>query len=140
MSEIEDHHFEEVREAQEHATRASAGHHAEPAAGARPAHQAAQHRVANPDDPPVHRPPRGPHGPLPGPREPGSPGRIAIVQGQVFIVGAILIAQLWLVTDALFSLLSGQPQDLGWLALASGAGFVIALVVWLWPRRRTIGL
>jgi hypothetical protein len=62
------------------------------------------------------------------------------VQSQVFIVGAILIAQLWLVTDALYSLLSGHPQDLGWLALASGAGFVIALVVWLWPRRRTHGL
>ncbi len=139
MSEIEDQHFGEAEEIQESSARLSARHHAEPA-GARPAHRAAQHQVANPDDPPVHRPPLGPHGPLPGPREPGSPGRIAIVQGQVFIVGAILIAQLWLVTDALFSLLSGQPQDLGWLALASGAGFVIALVVWLWPRRRTIGL
>jgi hypothetical protein len=62
------------------------------------------------------------------------------VQGQVFIVGAILVLQLWLVTDALFSLLSGHPQDLGWLALASGAGFMIALVVWLWPRRRIQGL
>ena len=61
--------------------------------------------LANPDDPQVHRPLHGPHGPLPGPREPGSPGRTAIVQGQVFIVGTMLIAQFWLVTDALFSLL-----------------------------------
>ncbi len=135
MSEIEDHFF---GEAPEHSTRASARQH-EHAAIARPAQRTEQPR-ANPDDPPVHRPPRGPHGPLPGPHEPGSPGRIAIVQGQVFIVGIILVAQLWLVTDALFSLLSGRPQDLGWLTLASGAGFVIALVIWLWPRRRTHGL
>jgi hypothetical protein len=92
--------------------------------------------VANPDDPPVQRPPQGSHGPLAGPYELGTPGRIAIVQGQVFLVGAILVVQLWLITDALYSLLSGRTQDLGWLALASGAGFVIALVVWLWPRRR----
>lgn len=97
-------------------------------------------RVANPDDPQVRRPPRGPRGPLPGPRELGTPGRVAIVQGQVFVVGVILIAQLWLVTDALFQLLSGHAQALGWLTLASGAGFAIALVVWLWPRRRTKGL
>lgn len=99
-----------------------------------------EHAMANPDDPSVQRPPQGPNGPLPGPREPGAPGRIAIVQGQVFIVGAILIAQLWLITDALYSLLSGRSQALGWLTLASGTGFVIALVVWLWPRRRTYGL
>jgi hypothetical protein len=86
--------------------------------------------VANPDDPPVQRPPQGSHGLLAGPQDLGTPGRIAIVQGQVFIVGAILVVQLWLITDALFSLLSGVTQDLGWLALA------IALVVWLWPRRR----
>jgi hypothetical protein len=139
MSEIEDLHFGGVGEAQGRSMQASAGYH-ERAAGAQSTRPAEQHRLANPDDPPVHRPPRGAHGPLPGPREPGTPGRIAIVQGQVFIVGAILVAQLWLVTDALFSLLSGQPQDLGWLAFASGAGFVIALIVWLWPRRRTQGL
>jgi hypothetical protein len=123
MSEIEDHHFGEALER-----------------STRPARRTDQHRVANPDDPPVHRPQQGPHGPLPGPRELGTPGRIAIVQGQVFIVGAILIAQLWLVTDALYSLLSGHSQDLGWLALSSGIGFVVALVVWLWPRRRTQSL
>ena len=135
MSEIEDQPYGEA----ERSTRASARYPAEDVAG-RPAHRADQQRKANPDDPPVQRPRRGPHGPLPGPRELGSPGRVAIVQGQVFLVGVILITQLWLITDALFSLLSGHPQDLGWLALASGAGFVIALVVWLWPRRRTQGL
>lgn len=136
MSEIEDHYGE----VQEHSTRGGATYQAEQPAGRSPARRAEQRHMANPDDPPVHRPPRGPRGPLPGPRELGAPGRIAIVQGQVFIVGAILVAQLWLITDALFSLLSGHPQDLGWLTLASGAGFVIALVIWLWPRRRVKGL
>ena len=136
MSEIEDHYGE----VQEHPTRSKAEYQAGQRADTRPTRRAEQQRVANPDDPPVHRPPRGPHGPLPGPRELGAPGRIAIVQGQVFIVGAILITQLWLITDALFSLLSGHPQDLGWLTLASGAGFGIALIIWLWPRRRTKGL
>lgn len=135
MSEIEDY----SSEVQEHSMQSRAGYQAGHPAGTQPTSGAKQQR-ANPDDPPVHRPPRGPHGPLPGPRELGTSGRIAIVQGQVFIVGVILIAQLWLITDALFSLLSGHPQDLGWLTLASGAGFVIALIVWLWPRRRTQGL
>lgn len=127
MSEIEDHDHEEAQQSA-------------PQTGMRLTHRTPQRPVANPDDPPVQRPPRGPHGPLPGPRELGSPGRVAIVQGQVFLVGVILVVQLWLITDALFSLLSGHPQDLGWLTLASGAGFVIALIVWLWPRRRTRGL
>jgi hypothetical protein len=140
MSEIEDLHFGESGETQERSRQASAGYQTEPVSGMRAVHWAGQQQAANPDDPPVHRPLRGPHGPLPGPRELGSPGRIAIVQGQVFLVGTILVAQLWLVTDALYSLLSGRPQNLGWLALASGTGFVIALVVWLWPRRRTQGL
>jgi hypothetical protein len=112
-------------------------HQEEPAV---PIRRIERQRAANPDDPPVRRPPSGPRGPLPGPRELGTPGRVAIVQGQVFVVGVILIAQLWLVTDALFQLLSGHAQALGWLTLASGAGFVIALVVWLWPRLRTKGL
>lgn len=137
MSEIEDHNYGEV---QHNLTRSSPGYQARQPSGKSLAHHADQRQVANPDDPPVHRPPQGPHGPLPGPRELGSPGRIAIVQGQVFLVGVILITQLWLITDALYSLLSGHPQDLGWLALASGVGFVIALVVWFWPRRRTQGL
>jgi len=96
-------------------------------------------RQANPDDLPVQRPPQGPRGPLPGPSYLGSPGRIAIVQGQVFIVAVILIAQLWLITSALYEWLSGRPQDLGWLTLASGLGFLIALIVWYWPRRRIKG-
>ncbi len=132
MSEVED----QYGEIHERSTWVRARYQAEHAAGARPVRRAKQQRMANPDDPPVQRPPQGPHGPLPGPREPGAPGRVAIVQGQVFLVGAILIAQLWLITDALYSLLSGHPQDLGWLALASGIGFVVALIVWRWPQRR----
>jgi hypothetical protein len=96
--------------------------------------------VANPDDPPVHRPPQGAHGPLPGALDVGAPGRIAIVQAQVFLVGAIVVAQLWLITTALYELLSGRPQTLWWLTLASAVGFVVALVVALWPRRRVRGM
>lgn len=92
--------------------------------------------VANPDDPPVQRPPQGPRGPLPGPNYLGSPGRIAIVQGQLIIVALILIAQLALITDALYELLSGRTSYLGWLTLASGLGFILALIVAFWPRRR----
>jgi hypothetical protein len=92
--------------------------------------------VANPDDPPVRRAPRGAHGPRPEPYFPGLPGRGAIVEGQVFVVGFIFIAQLWLITDALYELLSGRTQTLGWLALSSLIGFVIAVVVWRWPHRR----
>jgi hypothetical protein len=91
---------------------------------------------ANPDDPPVRRPPRGAHGPRPEPYFPGLPGRGAIVEGQVFVVAFIFIAQLFLITDALYELLSGHTQLLGWLTLASAVGFAIALVVWRWPRRR----
>lgn len=91
---------------------------------------------ANPDDPLVRRPPRGPKGPLPGPNYIGLPGRTAIVQGQVFLVAVILIAQLWLVTIALYELLSGHLNTLGWLALVSFIGFVLALVITFWPRRR----
>src|SRR5579875_3879730 len=93
-------------------------------------------RKANPDDPPVERPPVGPHGPRPGPNYLGLEGRIAIVQGQVFILAVIVIAQLWLVTTALYELLSGRPVFLGYLALASFLCFVVALIVVLWPRRR----
>ncbi len=135
MSEIEYHHYEHTEDPPAHIRQAL-----HQRIGVPPRRHAGQQRVANPDDPPVLRPPRGPHGPLPGPRELGVPGRIAIVQGQIFIVATILIAQLWLVTDALFELLSGHAQVLGWLTLASGVGFAIALVVWLWPSRRTQGL
>ena len=90
---------------------------------------------ANPDDLAVQRSPRGPHGPMPGPHFPGLEGRIAIVQAQVFLLAIILIVQLWLVTDALYELLSGRTASLGWLALASGIGFALALVITFWPRR-----
>lgn len=93
-------------------------------------------RRANPDDPPVQRPPRGPRGPWPGPNFLGLEGRIAIVQAQVFLLAVILVAQIWLITDALYELLSGRTANLGWLALASGCGFVLALVISFWPRRR----
>ena len=93
-------------------------------------------RKANPDDPNVRRPPRGPHGPLPGPHLPGLEGRIAIVQGQVYLLAVILVAQLAIITDALYELLSGHPGIPGWLTLASFLGFVIALLIAFWPRRR----
>lgn len=91
--------------------------------------------VANPDDPPVRRPPQSTRGPLPGPHLRGLEGRIAIVQGQVFLLAMILIVQLWLVTDALYDLLSGRTANLGWLVLISGIGFVLALIIAFWPRR-----
>jgi hypothetical protein len=99
-----------------------------------------QRPKANPDDPPVEFPPYGANGPLPEPYYLGLPGRIAIVQGQVFLVAIILIVQLALITDALYQLLSGRPGPIGWLLLASGIGFVLALIVALWPRRRIEGL
>lgn len=94
---------------------------------------------ANPDDPPVQRPPQGSHGPRPGPNYLGIPGRTAIVQGQVFLVAAIVIVQLWLITDALYELLSGRVSLLGWVTLVSFLGFVLALLVTFWPRRRIEG-
>ncbi len=95
--------------------------------------------VANPDDPPVQRPPRDARGVRPGPDFRGAPGRIAIVQGQVYLVGFILIAQLFLITTALFELLSGRTQLLGWIAGASLVGFLIAVLITLWPRSRVRG-
>lgn len=95
-----------------------------------------EERKANPDDPPVQRPPQGPGGPRPGPHFLGLEGRIAIVQGQVFLLAVILVAQIWLITDALYELFSGRPQRLGWLALASGLGFAIALLIFFWPQKR----
>lgn len=91
---------------------------------------------ANPDDPPVKRPPRGPKGILPGPNYLGLQGRTAIVQGQVYIVAVVLIAQLLTITDALYELLSGRTGSLLWLALVSLLGFALALFVAFWPRRR----
>ncbi len=96
-------------------------------------------RKANPDDPSVQRPPQSSRGPMPGPHFLGLEGRIAIVQGQVFLLAVIMIAQLWLITDALQSLLAGHTASLGWLALVSGIGFALALIITLWPRRRIEG-
>lgn len=96
------------------------------------------HQVANPGDPPVRRPPQGRAGPMPGPDFAGAPGRVAVVQGQVYIVGLIFVAQLVLVTIALLELLSGSPSTLWWIAGISLAGFLLALLVALWPRRRTL--
>lgn len=106
------------------------------AAGHREQPHVPQAPRANPDDPQVRRPPQGPRGPRPGPNYLGIPGRTAIVQGQVFLVAAVVVVQLWLITVALFELLSGRVNLLGWLTLASFLGFVLALVVTIWPRRR----
>lgn len=92
-------------------------------------------RKANPDDPHVQRPPRGPYGPVPRPPYLGLEGRIAILQTQVFLLALIMIAQLWLITNALDQLLSGRTTALGWLVLASGMGFALALLITIWPRR-----
>jgi hypothetical protein len=94
---------------------------------------------ANPDDPRVRRPPQSARGPWPGPDYLGLPGRAAIVQGQVMLIAIILIVQLWLITDALYELLSGRASLLSWLALVSGLGFILALVITFWPRRRIEG-
>lgn len=97
------------------------------------------HPLANPDDPVLPRPPRGRQGPQPGPNYTGIEGRIAIVQGQIFILAIIVVIQLWLVTLALYEMLSGNIGFLGWLTLVSFVGFLIALIVTFWPRRRIIG-
>jgi hypothetical protein len=93
---------------------------------------------ANPGDPVVRRPRQGRHGPMPGPDDTSSPGRTAIVQGQVFLVAVIVLVQLWLVTTSLLELLSGHGADLDALTAVSGLGVLIALLVWQWPRRRVL--
>lgn len=95
--------------------------------------------IANPDDPAVTPPPMTRSGPRPGPNYLGAPGRVAIVQGQVYIVAVMLVAQLLLITISLFELLSGHGRILWWITAASLALFVIALVVYFWPRRRLEG-
>ena len=77
---------------------------------------------------------------VPGPRPPASdievaPGRIAIAQGQVYIIGGLLVIQLFLITTALLELLSGRYQILWEMAVGSLGIFIVALVVALWPRR-----
>jgi hypothetical protein len=95
--------------------------------------------VANPDDPIVQPSLRGMRSAAPGLEEAGLPGRIAIVQGQIYIVGVILVTQLVLVTLGLYELLSGRNDVVWWIAGASLVGFLVALVVTLWPRRRVLG-
>jgi hypothetical protein len=94
---------------------------------------------ANPDDPITVRPPAGARGPRPGPNFQGAQGRIAIVQGQLYLIGAIIVAQLFLCTTELYELLSGQSTSLWWIAGAQLVGFLVVLLVALWPRRRISG-
>lgn len=95
--------------------------------------------LANPDDPIGQRPPSDARGLRPGPDFRGAPGRIAIVQGQVYLVAAILITQLFLITTALYELLSGHNSSLWAISLACLIGFLLALLIALWPRRNVTG-
>jgi hypothetical protein len=87
---------------------------------------------ANPGDSPVPRPRADL---VSGSKYMGLQGRTAIVQGQVCIVAIILIVQLFIVTDALYELLSGRTDVLFGLALVSLIGFAIALLVTFWSRQ-----
>lgn len=95
--------------------------------------------LANPDDAPGLMTPGETARTLRGPDFSGAPGYVAIVQGQVYLVATILIVQLFLITTGLFELLSGQTSILWWIAGASLAAFLLALLVTLWPRRRIKG-
>ena len=95
--------------------------------------------LANPDDAPGYATPDEHASHLRGPDFTGSPGFVAIVQGQVYLVAAILIVQLFLITTGLFELLSGRTNTLWWIAGASLIAFLVALLVTLWPRRRVVG-
>jgi hypothetical protein len=98
-----------------------------------------RHGIANPDDPIVRAPPQDARGVRPGPDLRGAPGRIAIVQGQVYLVGVLLIFQLFLITTELYELLSGQTGLLWWLVVANLVIFAITLLIALWPRQRVRG-
>ena len=95
--------------------------------------------LANPDDAPGYatRDEHASH--LRGLDYTGSPGFVAIVQGQVYLVAAILFVQLFLITLGLFELLSGRTGVLWWIAGASLIAFLLALLITLWPRRRVLG-
>lgn len=90
---------------------------------------------ANLDDPTTQRPASDERGPRPGPDFRGAQGRVAIVQGQVYLVGAIMITQLFLITTALYELLSGKTTQLWGIAAVSLTGFLVALLITLWPSR-----
>jgi hypothetical protein len=94
--------------------------------------------MANPDDPFPPQPPLDARAYASGADHQGALGRVAIVQAQVYLVGAIVIAQLFLITTALYELLSGHTAVLWWIALAALIGFLLALVIALWPRRRIL--
>lgn len=93
-------------------------------------------RVANPDDPPVEKPPMKDWGLVPGPYYLGLSGRLTIVQGQIFLVFLLVALQLFLVAQTLLEVLSGQPKHLIWLTVLSILCFAISLVVGIWPNRR----
>ena len=95
--------------------------------------------LANPDDAPGYITPDEHASHLRGPDFTGSPGFVAIVQGQVYLVAAILIIQLFLITTGLFELLSGRTNTLWWIAGASLIAFLLTLLITLWPRRRLVG-
>ena len=95
--------------------------------------------LANPDDAPGYATPDEHASHLRGPDYTGSPGFVAIVQGQVYLVAAILFVQLFLITLGLFELLSGRTGVLWWIAGASLIAFLLALLITLWPRRRVLG-
>ena len=96
--------------------------------------------LANPDDAPGYATPDEHASHLRGPDYTGSPGFVAIVQGQVYLVAAILFAQLFLITLGLFELLSGRTGGvLWWIAGVSLIAFLLALLITLWPRRRVLG-
>ncbi len=101
--------------------------------------QMRRHSLANPDDAPGFMTPGERVRAMRGPDFAGAPGFVAIVQGQVYLVAIILIAQLFLITFGLFELLSGRTGILWWLAGVSLVGFLLALLITLWPRRRIIG-
>jgi hypothetical protein len=94
--------------------------------------------MANPDDPFPPQPPLDTRARASSADHRGALGRVAIVQAQVYLVGAIVIAQLFLITTALYELLSGHTAVLWWIALAALIGFLLALVIALWPRRRIL--
>jgi hypothetical protein len=95
--------------------------------------------LANPDDAPGYATPDEHASHLRGLDYTGSPGFVAIVQGQVYLVAAFLFVQIFLVTLGLFELLSGRTDTLWWIAGASLIAFLLALLITLWPRRRVLG-
>lgn len=101
--------------------------------------QMRRYHLANPDDAPGFMTPGERIRSMRGPDFTGAPGFVAIVQGQVYLVAIILIAQLFLITMGLFELLSGRTGILWWLAGASLVGFLLSLLIILWPRKRIVG-